>query len=174
MTFAKENKLALTNTFFSTRKRGVSHTFNIISSRDDQKRIGCIIPQQAHRCRVYDAKLYPQPPPQANANLDHNIVYATVRLSGRYAPNTRVRKIKQIWPFDRQMSRSDEDCRQRGGEQIFSKNTSLPSQPSSTSEMAESLVEVVLDAVANDSPSSPRRAHNSGGASPQKPQQPSK
>ena len=43
LTVAKDNKLALTNTFFSTRKGGVSHTFNGISSRNDQKRIDYIL-----------------------------------------------------------------------------------------------------------------------------------
>ena len=33
LTFTKDNKLALTNAFFSTRKSGVSHTFNGICSR---------------------------------------------------------------------------------------------------------------------------------------------
>ena len=43
LTFAKDNKLALTNTFFSTRKGGVSHTFNGVSSRNCQKRIDNIL-----------------------------------------------------------------------------------------------------------------------------------
>ena len=43
LTVASDNKLALTNTFFSTRKGGVSHTFNGISSRNDQKRIDYIL-----------------------------------------------------------------------------------------------------------------------------------
>ena len=51
--FAKDNTLALTNTFFCTQKGGVSHTFNGISSHNDQKRIEYILTRQAHRCRVY-------------------------------------------------------------------------------------------------------------------------
>ena len=62
LTFAKDNKLALTNTFFSTRKGGVSHTFNGISSRNDQKQIDYILTRQAHRPRVYDVKVHLQPP----------------------------------------------------------------------------------------------------------------
>ena len=47
--FAKDNKLgALTNTFFGTRKGGISHMFKIVSSRNGQKRIGYILTQQAH------------------------------------------------------------------------------------------------------------------------------
>ena len=109
LTFAKDNKLAITNTFFSTRKGGVSHTstFNGISSRNDLKRIDYILTQQSHQCRVYDVKVHPQPPPTAKADSDHNIVYTMVRLSGRFAPNRHVRTIKQIRPFDRQKFRSD-------------------------------------------------------------------
>ena len=74
--FAKDNKLgALTNTFFSTRKGGVYHTFNGVSSRNDRKRIDYILSRQAHRSRVYDVKVHPQPPPPAKADSDHNIVY---------------------------------------------------------------------------------------------------
>ena len=111
---------------------------------------------------MYDVRVHPQPPPPVKADSDHGIVYATVRLSGRFAPNRHVRTIKQIRPFDRQNFRSDEDCRQRVVEQILSKLLSLPGQPSSTSEMAESLVKVVLDAVAKEAPLPRRRAHQLG------------
>ena len=94
LTFTKDNKLALTNTFFSTRKGGVSHAFNGISSRNDQKRIDYIRTRHAHRSRVYDVKVHPQPPPQAKADPDHNIVHAMVRLSGRFAPNRHARTKK--------------------------------------------------------------------------------
>ena len=159
LTFAKDNKLALTNTFFSTRKGGVSHTFNGVSSRNDQKRMGYILTRQEHRSRVYDVNVHPQPPPPAKADSDHNIVYAMVRLSGRFAPNRNVRTKKQIRPFDRQKFRSDGDCRQRVVEQILSKLPSLLSQPNSISEMAESLAKVVLDAIAKEVPPPPRRTH---------------
>ena len=65
--FVKDNKLALTNTFFSTRKGGVSHTFNRVS-RNDKNRIDYILTRQAHRSRVYDANVHPQPPPPAKAD----------------------------------------------------------------------------------------------------------
>ena len=80
LTFAKDNKRALTNTFFSTRKGGVSHTFNGISSRNDQKRIDFILTRQAHRPRVYDVKVHAQPPPPAKADSDHNIVLRSIRV----------------------------------------------------------------------------------------------
>ena len=55
------------NTFLSARKAGISHTFNGISSRNDQKRIDYILTRQAHRSRVHDVKVHPQPPPPAKA-----------------------------------------------------------------------------------------------------------
>ena len=102
LAFASDNKLALTNTFFSARKAGISHTFNGISSRNDQKRIDYILTRQAHRSRVHDVKVHPQPPPPAQADSDYNIVYPMVPLSGRFAPNRHVRTINQIRPFHRQ------------------------------------------------------------------------
>ena len=65
LTFATNKKLACTTAFFSTRKGGVSHTFNGISSRNDQKRIDYILTRQAHRSCVYDVKVHPKPPPPA-------------------------------------------------------------------------------------------------------------
>ena len=90
LSLASDNKLALTNTFFSTRKGGISHTFNGVNSHKDRKRIHYILTRQAHRPRVYDVKVHPQPPSPAKTDSDHNIVYATVRLSGRIAPNRRI------------------------------------------------------------------------------------
>ena len=94
LTFATNKKLACTTAFFSTRKGGVSHTFNGVSSRNDQKRMGYILTRQEHRSRVYDVNVHPQPPPPAKADTDHNIVYAMVCLSGRFAANRHVRTIK--------------------------------------------------------------------------------
>ena len=160
--FAQDNKLALTNTFFSTRKGGVSHTSDGISSRNGQKRIGYILTLQAHLSRVYDVKVHPQPPSLAKADSDHNIVHAMVRLSSRFAPNRHVRAKKQTRLFDRQKFRSDGDCRQRIVEHTLSKLPSLPSQPNIISEMAESFAKVVPDAVAKEPPPPPRRTHKLG------------
>ena len=68
LSLASDNKLALTNTFFSARKGGTSHTFNGINSRNDRKRIDYILTRQAHRPRVYDVKVHPQPPSPAKAD----------------------------------------------------------------------------------------------------------
>ena len=78
---ASDNKLALTNMFCSAHKGGVSHTFNELN----------ILTRQAHRPRVYDVMVHPQPPSPAKTDSDHNIAYAMVRLGGRIAPNRRIR-----------------------------------------------------------------------------------
>ena len=52
LTVASDNKLALTNTFFSTPKGGISQTFTGINSGNDQKRIDYILTRQAHRPRA--------------------------------------------------------------------------------------------------------------------------
>ena len=53
LSLVSDNKLALTNTFFSTRKGGISETFIGINSRNDRKRIGYILTLQAPRTRLY-------------------------------------------------------------------------------------------------------------------------
>ena len=91
LSLASDNKLALTNTFFSVRNGRISHTFNGINNRNDRKRIDYILTRQAHRPRVYDVNVHPQPPSPAKTDADHNVLYAIFRLSGRIAPNRRIR-----------------------------------------------------------------------------------
>ena len=54
LSFATDNKLAIMNAFFSTRKGGVSHTYNGVtgSRTSDFKRIDYVLTRQAHRRRV--------------------------------------------------------------------------------------------------------------------------
>ena len=85
--FASDNKPSPTNTTVGVRKGGKSQTSDGISSRNDQKRIDYTLTRQAHRCRVHDVKVHPQPPPRAAEDSDHNIVFAMVRLSGRFVPD---------------------------------------------------------------------------------------
>ena len=59
LSLASDNKLALTNTFFSARKGGLSHTFNGIINCNERKRIDYIVTRKAHRPRAYDAKVHP-------------------------------------------------------------------------------------------------------------------
>ena len=61
LNFATDKKLAVTNTFFSTHKGGISHTYNgaIGDRAGDFKRIDCILARQAHRPRVQNVEVYP-------------------------------------------------------------------------------------------------------------------
>ena len=63
LSFATDNKLAIINTFFSTRKGGVSHTYNGVtgSRTSDFKRIDYVLTRQAHRRRVRNVVVQPQP-----------------------------------------------------------------------------------------------------------------
>jgi len=158
LTFAANNNLALTNTFFSTRKGGVSHTHNGIGRLNDRKRIDYILTRQAHRPRIHDVVVDPQPPPPAKADSDHNIVYATVQLRGRFAPNRPARTTKRR-TFDRSALRSDVDCRVRVIQRIVSNLPEIPQQGygGNVGEMAEAFTNVVLAAAEIEVPPTPRQ-----------------
>ena len=89
LSFATDNKLAIMNTFFSTRKGGVSHTYNgVIGSRtSDFNRIDYVLTRQVHRRRVRNVVVHPQPALPAKADSDHNMVTAAVDL-GAESPTT--------------------------------------------------------------------------------------
>ena len=84
MSFAADNKLAIMNTFFSTCKGGVLHTYNGVtgSRTSDFKRIDYVLTRQAHRRRVRNVVVHPQPALPAKADSDHDMVIATVDLGG--------------------------------------------------------------------------------------------
>ena len=94
LNFATDNKLDVTNTFFSTHKGGISHTYNgaIGDRAGDFKRIDCILARQAHRTRVHNVEVHPQPNRLIKADSDHNMVFATVDLGRRFAHNRRVQQ----------------------------------------------------------------------------------
>ena len=103
LNFATDNKLAVTNTFFSTRKGGISHTYNgVIGDRaGDFKRIDYILTRQTHPPRVHNVEVHPQPNWPIKADSDHNMMFAAVDLEGRFAHNRRVRQTPQPRSFDR-------------------------------------------------------------------------
>ena len=84
LNFATDNKLPVTNTFFSTRKGGISHTYNgvIGDHAGDFKRIDYIPTRQTHRPRVHNVEVHPQPNRPIKADSDHNMLFATVGLGG--------------------------------------------------------------------------------------------
>ena len=103
LNFATDNKLAVTHAFSSTRKGGISHTYNgVIGDRaDDFKRFDYILTRQAHRPRVHNVEVHPQPNRPIKADSDHNMVFAAVDLGGLFVPNRRVQQTPQPRPFDR-------------------------------------------------------------------------
>ena len=85
LSFANNHDLAIMNMFFSTLKRGVSHTFN----GRGKKRIDCILTRQRDRKLVRNVTVHPQP--SFLPISDHNTVSAPVKLLGHFARNRRLR-----------------------------------------------------------------------------------
>ena len=162
LSLAADNKLALSNTFCSAHKGGISHTFNGINSRNDRKRIDYILTRHPPRPRVRDVKVNPHPPSPAKADADRNIVYTMVPPQRSYRTQQTHRYKHQIRPFDRQTFRSHGDCRQRVVARIISKLPDLFLQSNRISEMGELFTNVIRDAVEADIPSLLRCTHKLG------------
>ena len=137
------------NTFFSTRKGGVSHTYNGVtgSRTGDFKRIGYVLTRQAHRRRVRNVVVHPQPALPAKEDSDHNTAIGTVDLGGRIAHNRAIRAKPKQRQFSRQelqveMSRWHvvESFLHNLGEQTGQLNTTAP-------EAAREFTEAILEAV---------------------------
>ena len=146
--FATDNKLAIMNTFFNTRKGGVSHTYNGVtgSRTSDFKRIDYVLTRQAHRRRVRNVVVHPQPALPVKADSDHNMVIATVDLGGRIAHSRVIRAKPKQRKFSRQklqveMSRWHvvERFLHNLGEQTGQPNTTAP-------EAARGFTEAILEA----------------------------
>lgn len=160
LSFATNCKLALTNTFFSTRKGGISHTHNG-TGPNDRKRIDYILTRQVHRTRVHDVKVVPQPPPPAKADSDHNIVHMKVRLSGHFASNRQARKTPKGRPFDRKVFMSDGKCRERVVARVVS-TLNQPSQPHNIAGMVTLFTSTIIDAVKVEVPPTPHQPRKRG------------
>ena len=89
LSFSANHELALLNTFFSTAKNAISHTFN----GRGRKCIYYILTRQRDRKLVRDVTVHPQP--SFLPISDHNIVTAHVKLLGRFARNRTVREAKR-------------------------------------------------------------------------------
>ena len=85
LSFANNHDLALVNTFVSTPKGGVSHTFN----GRGNKRIDYILTRQRDRKLLRNVTVHPQP--SFLTISDHNIVSAPVKFLGHFARNRRLR-----------------------------------------------------------------------------------
>ena len=147
LNFATDNKLAVTNTFFSTRKGGISHTYNgVIGDRaGDFKRIDNILIRQAHRPRVHNVEVHPQPNRLIKADSDHNMVFAIVDLGGRFAHNRRVRQTPQPRPFDRSQLKT-RFLRERVIRKFVDNIDEIAGQRASVAEEAREFTEATLGA----------------------------
>ena len=117
--FAKDNKLALTNTFFSTRK-GVEYltpgTVNAISSRNGQKRIDYILTDKHTDIPTRQAHRYPNPTSTPISSPDkHTDIACTsydLKVHPRLSPGLRLRhRIRDGSPrrsFRTQQTRANE------------------------------------------------------------------
>ena len=105
LSFANNHDLALVNTFFSTPKGSVSHTFNGLG----KKRIDYILTRRRDRKFVRNVTVHPQP--SFLPISDHNIVSAPVKLLGHFARNRRLRASAKP-PVDRRRLVTDPQLRQ--------------------------------------------------------------
>ena len=108
LSFANSHYLAIVNTFFSTPKGGVSHTFN----GRGKKRIDYILTRQRDRKLVRNVTVHPQP--SFLPISDHNIVSAPAKLLDHFARNRRM-MISAKPAVDRRRLVTDPQLRQEGG-----------------------------------------------------------
>ena len=106
LSFANNHDLAIVNTFFSTPKGGVSHTFN----GRGKKRIDYILTRQRDLKLVRNVMVHPQP--SFLPISDHNILSAPVKLLGHFARNRRLR-VSAKPPVDRRRLVTDPQLRQQ-------------------------------------------------------------
>ena len=85
LSFANSHDLALMNTFLSTPKGGVSHTFN----GRGKKRIEYILTRESDHKLVRNVRVHPQP--YFVPISDHNIVSVPIKLIDHFYRNCRLR-----------------------------------------------------------------------------------
>ena len=163
LNFATDNKLAVANTFFSTRKGGISHTYNgVIGDRaGDFKRIDYILARQAHRPRVHNVEVHPQPNRPIKADSDHNMEFATVDLGGRFAYNRRVRQTPQPRPLDRSQLKT-RFLRERVIRKFVDNIDEIAGQRASVAEEAREFTEAIFGAAHTVLPEARRTPHRLG------------
>ena len=105
LSFANKHDLAIVNTFFSTPKSGISHTFN----GRGKKRIDYILTRQRDRKLVRNATVHRQL--FVLPISDHNVLSAPVKLPGHFARNCRLRASAKP-PVDRRRLVTDPQLRQ--------------------------------------------------------------
>ena len=157
LAFAADNELAIVNTHYSTRKGGVSHTFN----GRGKKRIDFILIRQRDLRLVRNVIVHQQP--EFLPLSDHNIVSATVRLIGRFAKNRR--QVEQASLVDCHLLKTDASLCERLTCSIERKLLSEPpAEPRgpNINERVQALSDTILQAAANIVPRAGRKQRSRG------------
>ena len=131
-------ELALLNTFFSTAKNAISHTFN----GRGKTRIDYILTRQRDRKFVRDVTVHPQP--SFLPISDHNIVTAHVKLLGRFARNRPVREAKGLPSIDRRRLMTDPNLRQQVATAIGDHLRAFPPSGSSVDDVETAFTTAIL------------------------------
>eukprot|EP00903_Cladosiphon_okamuranus_P019178 g17640.t1 len=158
LTFATDNRLAVLNTFFHTRRDGIWHTYNGPAG-DECKCLDYILTRRSHRGRVSNIEVVPQPIRPVRADSDHNIVVATVDLGGRLAHNRPIIRTSPKQQFNRQ-DLQVEVARRAVSQRFLCSLLAKPGAPAATAqEMAEEFTEFLLGAAKTELSEEPRRRH---------------
>ena len=140
LAFASNHDLALVNTFFSTPKNGISHTFNGTGNR---KRIDYILTRQRDRKLVRNVVVHPQP--SFLPISDHNTVVAHVKQLGRFARNCPVRRDTKP-SLNRRELTTDSQLRQEVATAIGAHLQTLPSREASVDAQETAFATAVIQA----------------------------
>ena len=162
---AADNKLALLNTFFATRARGVSFTFQSPNTGKGQCRLDYILTRQVDRRLVRNMTV--RRPPEDRHESDHNLVVCTIRLLGRFAPNRRVKAGRKKRAIDLQRLMADPRLRADLNKEITKLTPPPPGTTGSVDNRATALVETVLSTAAKLAPHTSRKQGPLGWCTPE-------
>ena len=137
LSFANNHDLALVNTFFSTPRGGVSHTFN----GRGKKRIDYILTRQRDRKPVRNVTVHPQS--SSFPISDHNIVSAPVKLFGHFARNRRLR-VPAKASVDRRRLVTDPQLRQEVVEAVGRQLRANPTGDSSVDDVKAAFAAAIM------------------------------
>ena len=137
LSFANNHDLALVNTFFSTPKGGVSHTF----TGQGKKRIDYILTRQRDRKFVRNVTLRPQP--SFLPISEHNIVSAPVKPLGHFARNRRLRASAKP-PVDRRRLVTDPQLRQEVATAVGRHLRAIPPGDSSVDDVEAAFAAAIM------------------------------
>ena len=137
LSFANNHDLALVNTFFSTPKGGVSHTFN----GGGKKRIDYILTRQRDRKLVRNVTVHSKP--SFLPISDHNIVSAPVKLLGHFARNRRLRAPAEP-PVDRRRLMTDPQLRQEVATSVGRHLRAKPPRDSSVDDVEAAFAAAII------------------------------